>query len=215
MFCRNRLNVSVRLAFLSFVALALSLAATPVHAEESIIKRPGDHPKYSVELEPHLAIAFLAPTAGSNGVGIGFRATIPIVENGFVKTINNSVGIGFGVDWLRYNGCFFANGRRFVGGCDNLNSFYFPVVMQWNFFLSTHWSVFGEPGLAIHHRNWGSGLDCIDAAGRAFDCGASPNRTDIDPFIFFIGGRYHFSEGTALTLRIGWPYASLGVSFMP
>jgi hypothetical protein len=206
----------VTFAFACLIALACTLATSAARAEESTIKRPGDHPKYSVELEPHLALAFLAPTAGSNGFGFGGRATIPIVENGFVKTINNSVGIGFGVDWLRYNDCFFANGRGFTGGCSNLNSFYFPVVMQWNFFLSTHWSVFGEPGLAIHHRDWGSGLTCVDGAGRPIaDCGAGPNRTDIDPFIFFFGGRYHFSDGASLTLRIGWPYASLGVSFFP
>ena len=110
-------NAAVTFVFLSLVAVATGLFSTPALAEDSIIKRPGDHPHYSVELEPHLALAFLAPTAGSNGVGIGGRATIPIVQNGFVKTINNSVGIGFGLDWVHYNGCYYWNGRGYAGGC--------------------------------------------------------------------------------------------------
>jgi hypothetical protein len=212
----RRRNAASPLAFFVLAVLSLVLLAPTARAEDSIIKRPGDHPNYSVELEPHLAFAFLAPTAGSNGIGLGGRATIPIVRNGFVPSINNSVGIGFGLDYLHYNGCYYWNGRGYIGGCNNLNSIYIPVVLQWNFFLSTHWSVFGEPGLAIHHRSWGNGMGCVDQAGRAYDCGgAGPNAIDIDPFIFFVGGRYHFSESASLTMRIGWPYASIGVSFFP
>src|SRR5690242_15546200 len=66
-------------------------------AEEPIIRHPGDHPSYSVEIEPHLDFAFFLPTAGSSGFGLGGRFTIPIVKNGFVPSINNSVGIGFGL----------------------------------------------------------------------------------------------------------------------
>ena len=140
-------------------------------------------------------------------------ATIPIVRNGFVSSINNNVGIGFGLDWLHYNGCYY---RYYFnpGFCDNLDSFWVPVDMQWNFFLATHWSVFGEPGLAIVYQNFGNYYGCYDAAGRLVPCGSGPNHISVEP-IFFVGGRYHFSESAALTLRIGWPYASFGISFMP
>ena len=79
--------------------------AQDAHAE-SIIKSPGDHPKYHVELEPHVLLGW-ARLYQDNGLGIGGRFTIPIVDNGFVKTINNSVGISFGLDWLRYGGCYY------------------------------------------------------------------------------------------------------------
>ncbi len=181
-------------------------------AEEPIIRHPGDHPNYSVEIEPHLDFAFFLPTAGSSGFGIGGRFTIPVVKNGFVPTINNSVGIGFGLDWLHYNGCF-AQGF-FFGVCNNLDSYWIPAVMQWNFFLSTHFSVFGEPGLALDYRNYGTYAGCLDINGRAVPCAVAANQVTLEP-VFFVGGRYHFSEGAALTLRIGWPYASLGVSFYP
>jgi hypothetical protein len=164
-----------------------------------------------VEIEPHAALGFLVPSAGS-GVGIGERVTIPIVRNGFVRSINNSVGIGFGIDWIHYSGCFFV--RNAVGQCAPLNRVWIPVVMQWNFYLSPHWSVFGEPGLAIAYSDWGEGC-VVDNGNRVFVCGPAPNRVDVDPFIIFFGGQFRFSEGVALTMRVGWPYASVGVSFFP
>lgn len=79
-----------------FVAAALLLAsfltAPPAAADRSVIKQPGAHPDYVFEAEPHL---LLAPFDDLEP-GVGFRGTIEIVDNGFVKTINNTVGIGFG-----------------------------------------------------------------------------------------------------------------------
>ena len=54
-------------------------------------------------------------------------------KNGFIDRINDSVGLGFGVDYTR----------------DNT---WLPLVMQWNFWLSEHWSVFGEPGYRVQVR---------------------------------------------------------------
>jgi hypothetical protein len=90
--------------------------------------------------------------------------------------------------------------------------------MQWNFFLSKHWSVFAEPGLALEYGTWG---DCsgyyVDNRGnsRHYACPNAANRMIVDPFILFLGGRFHFSDSVTLTARVGWPYFSIGVSFMP
>jgi hypothetical protein len=198
-----------------FAFLVIGLWPRAASAEDLVIKQPGHHAAYSVELEPHLVAAFFLPTAGS-GIGVGARASIPIVKNGFVKTINNSVAIGFGLDFVRYSGCFYW--RNTFGDCAVLNRVWLPVVMQWNFFLSTHWSVFGEPGLAIGYSDWGTGCTgrFVDNNGtRFYDCGPGPNRVTFEPFAFFVGGRFHFSGGASLTMRIGWPYASVGVSFFP
>ena len=161
---------------------------------ESIIKSPGDHPSYHVELEPHGLLGW-ANLYRDNGLGLGLRATIPIVENGFVKSINNSVGIGFGLDWLRYDGCYYAtgNGKSRVGyGC-GASFFVIPVVMQWNFWLTTHWSVFGEPGLGFAFNQF---------KGR-----------DLAHPVIDLGGRYHFNDKISLTMRIGYPSVSVGASF--
>ncbi len=157
--------------------LALMTGAGAARADGSIIKSPGDHPDYRFEAEPHGLLGFGGPFRNGRGeLGAGFRGTIIIVDNGFIKSINNSVGIGFGLD------LFFGRNTVFI-----------PVVMQWNFWLTNHWSVFGEPGLGIAANKHKSG-------------------DTINP-ILMVGGRYHFNDKVALTMRIGYPAISVGVSF--
>lgn len=149
---------------------ALWLAPAVGLADVSTIKQPGNHPDYVFEAEPHLIVApfdDLRP-------GVGFRGTIELVDNGFVATINNTVGLGFGVDWTK-------------------DHFRVPVVMQWNFWLSQNWSVFGEPGGVLNFRRH--------------------HKVEPRP-AFYAGGRFHFSESVTLTMRVGHPTASVGVSFL-
>lgn len=158
-------------------SLSLGLAclgySAPVLADEVVIDQPGQHTPYIFELEPHLLIEpFYDPLPGA-----GFRGTIELVDNGFIPSINNTVGIGFGADFTR----------------DTLR---IPIVMQWNFFLSNRWSVFGEPGAAIV----------------VYDNNRTP--TALDYFAFYAGGRWHFSERVTLTMRLGKPALSVGLSFL-
>jgi hypothetical protein len=164
-----------RPVIVSLAVLALVLVPAVARADEhSIIKNPGDHPSYIFEAEPHILVGFGGPFEDNGNFGVGFRGTIHIA-NGFVSSINDSVGIGFGLD-------VGTNGHVLL-----------PVVMQWNFWLSTHWSVFGEPGLAFGSDN-GRGTFLWPA--------------------FYAGGRLHFTERIALTMRLGYPDFSLGVSFL-
>lgn len=147
------------------------------HADESIIRNPGDHPSYRFEAEPHGLLGFGGPFRdGRTEPGVGFRGTVVVVDNGFVSTINNSVGITFGAD------LFLDHGTLFL-----------PVAMQWNFWLSTHWSVFGEPGLGIV-ANHDRGRDVLQP-------------------VMMLGGRYHFTDRISLTMRVGYPSISVGASF--
>jgi hypothetical protein len=178
---------------LAVATTALGLLSGRPAAAQSIIKHPGDHPKYSFEAEPHLAVAPFRDGA----FGPGFRGTIVLVDNGFVSSINNSVGIGFGLDWLFYGDrCGGPNNARV---CDSTSDVMIPVVMQWNFWLHPSWSVFGEPGVAFHaHRG--------------------DHNLDFDWFTIYGGGRYHFNDSIALTLRLGAPLIhdnvfSVGASF--
>jgi hypothetical protein len=186
---------------------AVTALGTSAHAQ-SIIKNPGDHPDYQVEAEPHLNFGW-ANRWASNGYGVGARFSIPIVKNGFVPTINNSVAISFGLDYLRYSGCYF-RGVAFGNtdyGC-GASFLLFPVAMQWNFWLSPKWSVFGEPGLYIYHGIYDDFCDARFGAA----C-SQPSRTSAD-FLFHAGGRFHFNDTVALTLRVGYPTVSFGVSFL-
>jgi len=178
------------------VALAVALAAAATIARraaaESIIKQPGNHPSYAFEAEPHLSL----DPFGDTGLGPGFRGTFVVVDNGFVDSINNSIGIGTGLDLLFYGDHCPKN-----AGCRSRRNAIVPVVMQWNFWLHPNWSVFGEPGLAFR---FGSGFD---------------KNFGIDWFTIYGGGRYHFSDSVALTLRLNAPFwpdstVSIGASFL-
>ncbi len=193
-----------------FAALSFVAHARQVHAQ-STIKRPGDRPNYSFEAEPHLALGLFDPPGygAGTGLGFGFRGTVELVKNGFIPKLNNSVGIGFGLDYLRYDGWQGPRGyceERYSGpagvpicarvsgvGDGNVNYFFIPVVMQWNFWLHRRWSVFGEPGVALYVED---------------------GRFKFDPFLFYAGGRFHITDSVALTMRIGYPTFSLGVSFL-
>jgi hypothetical protein len=193
------------------VVLAVSLLARPA-AAQSIIKNPGDHPSYNVELEPHFTLGWGHLYRGG-GFGLGGRVGLPIVENGFVPSINNSVAISLGLDWIRYSDCYYyhrvANART-AYGC-GASYFVFPVAMQWNFWLTPRWSVFGEPGLYIYHGVWDD--YCLDRAGNVIPGCGYPTRTGVD-IAFYAGGRFHFNDKVALTMRLGYPTASIGVSFL-
>jgi hypothetical protein len=178
-----------------------------------IIKNPGDHPDYKVELEPHLDLGWGAGLYGSTGFGAGARATIPIVQNGFIPNLNNSIGISFGLDYLHYSGCYGSAG--IVGnngnfGCNGASYFVLPIVMQWNFWLTPRWSVFGEPGLYVYHASFDS--YCNDPRFKNVAC-SEPTTTSVS-FAGYVGGRLHFNDTVALTLRVGYPTVSLGVSFL-
>jgi len=194
-------STPVRILSLILAVFALSVTIR-AHADTSIIKNPGDHSRYIFEPEPHALLGYVdAPgTASGAGIGLGFRGSVILVNNGFVRTINNSVGIGFGVDWVHYshrNGwCNTGNGGGCFEGNQSVNNLWFPVVMQWNFFLSRQWSVFGEPGLALRYTGFEGGHD-----------------TQLEP-AFYAGGRWHFSDSMTLTMRVGYPLISVGVSFM-
>ncbi|HXN30411.1 MAG TPA: hypothetical protein VN894_01060 [Polyangiaceae bacterium] len=185
----------------AFCVLAtLALVARFAGAADNTITRPGDHPSYSVEIEPHVLFGW-GDVYHAGGYGLGGRFSIPVVHNGFVPTINNSVAISFGVDWMHYDWCWYN------GSCA-ANYFDFPVVMQWNFFVARRWSVFGEPGLVLYFGSYG---DCGLAANL---CPGHPSGTGLEPALF-IGGRYHLSDKTSLTMRLGFPSFSFGFSFFP
>jgi hypothetical protein len=204
-------------AVVASAAALLSIASSDANAA-SIIKNPNP-PDYKVEIEPKFNLGFLgAWDYGGNFYGPGVRFSIPVMSPGFIKKLNNSVAITFGADFVYYEG--YANYyRRWCGNNRNCWDYYagynygfwllhLPVAMQWNFFLTEKWSVFGEPGITLRYAFY-KDINCNPAYGICED------RKRLDPFFtFYAGGRFHFSDKVALTMRIGHPIeASVGVSF--
>jgi hypothetical protein len=196
---------------LSLCALLAASTWSARASAQSIIRNPGERQPYRVELEPHALAGLFGPPGDGSGFGFGggFRASFEIVHNGFIPTINNSVAIGVGTDFLHYAGSGIPDRGRCTryapgpagtqvcvqvaqsGGASNYA--YFPVVMQWNFWLTPKWSVFGEPGLTLYWFDYAS-------------VGVAP--------ALFLGGRWHFSDRVTLTMRVGYPTFTVGLSIL-
>jgi hypothetical protein len=151
---------------------ACSLGARDA-AAQSVIKQPGVHPAYRFEAEPHLAVG----VTRERGLGPGFRGTFELVDNGFIRSINNTVGVSFGADVLFDDAILL------------------PVAMQWNFWILREISVFGEVGPAIV-------IDDDD------------DDHDLVTVVLQGGARFHFTQYTTFTVRIGAPVFTFGASFL-
>lgn len=165
-----RFPMKWRLRVTGFFTVFLAVCVTKQARAQ--IKSDTAHPAYVFEAEPHLAVAPF--NENKVGVGVGFAGTFNVANEGFIKRLNDSVGVGFGADWT---------------GNKNWN---LSAAMQWNFWLSDKWSVFGAPGLGIHLHDGGN--------------------VDLRP-AFGAGGRFHFTPNFALTMRVGYPVSAVGLSF--
>lgn len=194
-----------KLLLASSTAAALLLSAGASSAQ-NIIKSPGQHPQ-GPEIEPHL---LLRPIYNDEDLrpGLGARFTWQFGRNNFIDSINNSVGLGVGIDWVRYGYRYKCN----KDGCYDTDAswVFVPIVMQWSFYVTKSWSFFGEPGilLTLFDHYCDSSNRCED---KRFAFG---HRRGADNFIMHVGARWHFKENIALTMRVGYPYWSVGVSFM-
>ena len=202
---RNRPCSSTAFPFVPALALlgtasAGLLGSSTARAADETIKHVGEHPAYSFEVEPQVLLSW-DDIYGDVGFGAGVRFAIPIVDNGFIPNINNSVAIGFGIDFLHYDGCWW-------GGNCSANYIHVPVVLQWNFYVAQRWSVFGEPGLFFFH---GFLSGCPNDGPH---CPGEPRVTSVDP-AFYVGARYYINDKMTVTMRVGFPSFSVGLSFFP
>ena len=173
--------------------------------------QPQQHPRYSVELEPHVVLQWAnEPYFRDDGIGIGLRASIPVIDHGPISSIDNSLAIGFGLDWAHFDGC-----GPYRDACD-ADDIWLPVVVQWNFFLNSWLSLFPEFGLAIEHSRlgWAGPIpgECRREPGWDY-CDGDATDTDVE-LVLWLGARFAISSHVAFTLRLGTPSILLGVSFL-
>ncbi len=127
----------------------------------------------------------------------GLRFAIPIIDNGFVRSINNAIYITFGAD-LFFEQC--------VGGCgktanDYGVAFAVPVTGRWQFNFTPRWSAYGEVGPNLYvHTGW-LGKGVFPGFGHVSDAWLA----------VAAGGKWHFSRTSSLTLAVGEPYTHVGI----
>jgi hypothetical protein len=204
--------MSLRSVVLSFclVVIAAVFSGEPrASADELIINRPYSGPRRDIEVDVHLTLdygfgaGFGASSAcdyaygcyyyGAYGVGPGVKMLFPVVQNGFIPSLNNAFYVGFITDFL-----FVPYYSYDVGAPAGFFAFTIGPVVQWRFYLFHALSVFAETGFEI-----GAFFGNYDGYG------------DVYSFIpiFDIGGNWHFAKHVALTFSLGYPSTKVGVSF--
>jgi hypothetical protein len=126
--------------------------------------------------------------------GAGFRADIPIVPDGIVDGVSDDLAISPGIDvfFLTYNDYYDDDGGV---------AFAPLVALQWNFYVSEHWSLFPELGFAMLIGDYGYGHRHHN------------DRVHASLFLG-LGARYHFNTRNALLMRISWPAGfQIGITF--
>jgi hypothetical protein len=199
----HRSRYLLRTVLISGVSIAAIGFPAVARAEEVIVVREeGPRPArfesslYPIEIEPHFTFG-PENVFGAAGFGGGLRIGIPLVA-GRVGRVPDNLTISFGADILHYDNCYFA---------DNCGANYlmFPVAAQWNLFVARRVSVFLEGG-AFLYMGW------FDECGPGNGC-AAPSDFGVLPTVA-VGGRVHISRFSALTLRIGYPTTTFGLSFL-
>lgn len=178
------------------LALALATQAAPAHADHRIDQPfTGSRP---FQLDVHGGLMWYG-----FGFAGGVRFGIPIVQNGFIPSLDNAVYLNFGGDFYFVDDrrCYAAPGNpcssreyRFAMG--------FPVTLHWEFYFNDTWSAFAELGVNVYlppslfYRGY---VDYYDDAGAWV--------------IVAVGGSLHLGDAVSLTLRVGNPYISFGAVF--
>ena len=195
---------------LATFAMVVGSAATGQRTEHH--QEPGDHPDYKVEIEPHLDLRLGEPLLRLERVRRRLaRFAIPIVQNGFVPSINNSVAISFGARLpalqrlLLRRGVFDRQRLR-------LRRELLDLPRRDAVELLAHAALerlrrAGPLHLPRRLRRHSA------ATTRGSGTACEPVATGVD-FAAYAGGRFHFNDTVALTLRLGYPTLSFGVSFL-
>ena len=206
----GRLTVS----FAATLTLAWLGSPSGAHAEGEVGALASRSPlTLGWELEPHLAFGTAPPGFGQgSGLGAGVRGSIVLLPHGILPGVDDSLAVGFGLDYGRYKGDWALSnswrdqclsygtapdGTRLCtditvnGG--TYTYLFIPLVAQWDFWLTRRFSAFAEGGANLYYL--------VDHGFSAVPAG-------------YLGGRVRLSRSTALTVRLGYPVADVGISFL-
>jgi len=114
--------------------------------------------------------------------------------------VPDNLAVSFGGDIVHYDNCYASD------QC-GANYLMFPIAAQWNIFVLRRLSIFFEGGAYVYKGFYGN---CGPGDGPG--C-SPPSDFGLLPTLA-VGARVHFSPGTALTARLGYPTTTIGFSFL-
>lgn len=198
-------KVSRRMVCWVWAGICAFMGATVPATGSAQITTPGNHVHYAVELEPHLLLQWAQEEGFDEGIGFGARVSVPIIDNGPIPNINNTLSFTTGLD-LSF----------FGADCVDCGAWqlWAPLAAQWNFYFSSELSAFGELGLALQYINVdvpeiAPNQECISVGVWCRDS----SDVDVEP-VFWLGGRYIPTDTLAFTVRLGYPSFNVGASFL-
>jgi hypothetical protein len=181
------------------IGLGLAALAAPcvASAQEATMVTLNEPTRYPIEVEPHFTFG-AEDIYGNTGFGAGLRLGVPVAM-GHLGRLPQNLAVSFGGDIVHYDECYY-------GGYCSANYLMVPGALQWNVGIARPVSVFLEGG-AFLYKGW------FDHCAPG-DVGCSaPSDFGLLPTVA-LGGRVHIGENAALTLRLGYPTSTLGVSFL-
>jgi hypothetical protein len=188
---------------LTFAAVFCGLASS-AHAADAVPPskepRAAWHPKYATEIEVHGTVA--AFDKFFVGLGGGARFSFPVWQNTPFKSFDNDLGFSIGVDIIRYGAYKPADPRE---PTLRVAAYYIPVALQWNIWLGARASMFLEPTLLYRVASY---IDNCDKS--TYKCAPETRFVPTGA----IGLRFRIADHIAGTIRVGWPTATLGVSWL-
>ncbi len=162
------------------VVCLVMLVPQQVRAQENSMSAPGGlkdaghHDRDSM-----LSFFALLPWGYGSGIGLAARYTLPIVDDGFIDTINDSVELEFGGDvWF---GGLGARDYSYTGLA-------IPVEGRWTFHFTPKFSAYGKLSLGWYFNFWHDDYD--------YDPGVS-----YGGFYFNAGAGVLYKLGDAISLR--------------
>jgi len=152
------------------------------------------------DMGPHtrnsmLSIFGLLPWGFGNGIGGAVRYTLPVIHDGFVDSLNDSVELEFGGD-IWFGGYDFGTIRYGYTGLA------IPLEGRWSFHLNPKLSLYGKLSLGWYFNFYTSnieGVQGLNSGGLYWNTGA--------------GGLYALSDSLWLRGEIGATGLKLGVGF--
>jgi hypothetical protein len=180
----------------SLALLFTLLASSGAHADHRINRAfQGRRP---FQLDVHGSLSWYG-----FGPGGGARFGIPLLHNGFVPSLDNAVYLNFGGDFylVQDNGCYGVGPTGPCAAREYRFAMGLPVTLHWEFYFSNQWSAFAELGLQVFlppSLFYQGSVDYTEWKG-AWVIGA-------------VGGSLHLNDVVSLTLRVGNPYVSFGMT---